>query len=444
MSGLSNTRDTQGHGTRVAGIAAALTHNGTGMAGVAGGWGGISQNMGARLIPLRVGSTGSFSVTSASQGIDQAVQKGADIINISFRYSDQNQTLNQSCYNAFAQGVVTVAFMGNDGSNATKYPAGLGGKGDGGFVLAVGATDANDDHRPSSNTGNHIDVVAPGENIKSLSLTGTIIDFNGTSASTPVVSGISALLLSYNSSLTDRDVKELISRSADKVLQMDSADWTDKHGWGRVNALQALQLLEPPNVLSHVTVSGGMSSQLTWNTHQHTFYNWFGPNDLNSGVYTVKQYRVYKSIAFPLEYSELPQVWARIIGTTGWGASNPNYQYPHVAVVPGTLTNTGCTVETYVYEVWNTLGQYLGYKPASPSNVTLEITVLGKEALSVDLSGPGTVEPNVSNTWTANVSGGNGSTSYQWYVKYEGSSTGNPLGTSQNQSHTFLCELYLQ
>ncbi len=55
----------------------------------------------------------------------------------------------------------------------------------------------------------------------------------------------------------------------------------------------------------------------------------------------------------------------------------------------------------------------------------------------VIIDGPGDIEPETSETWTAEVCGGSGSISYQWYVKYQGSSTWNSLGTSQNQSHAF-------
>lgn len=417
-SGLSDTRDTNGHGTRIAGIAAALTNNGTGMAGVAGGWGGVSQNMGARLIPLRVGSSGNFNVNTFSTGISKAVEKGADIINMSSAF-DNNNTLNETCYNAFAQGAVLVAAMGNDNSSTPKYPAGLGGKDDGGFVIAVGATDSTDNQWPSSNTGNHIDLVAPGADIKSLKLDGTIGTYNGTSYAAPVVSGITALLLSYNANLADQDFKALLSRSADKVPQMSGADWTSQHGWGRVNALKALQLLQSPNTLTHITVSGGLNSQLTWDTHKHTFFSWFGPNDLATAVYWVKQYRVYKNITFPSAYTQPPEVWARIVGTTGWDDSNPNYQEPHIGI--SSVTNTGCTVETYVYEVWNLSWQYVGFKPAAPQNVTLEITVLGEPGppppqpppapQNLTITNAGNLGQNVQLGWNAST----GATSYKIY-----------------------------
>ena len=361
-TGLTDTQDIHGHGTAVASIAAALTNNGTGMAGVAGGWGGISQNMGARLIPLRTSEYGNPSVYTLATAVNKAVEKGADMINISIA-TQKNNTLNQSCYNAFAQGAWIVAAMGNNGNSTTLYPAGLGGKDDGGFVMAVGATDNSDNLWVSSNTGDHIDFVGPGVAIKSLNHNNNIGNWTGTSFSAPIVSGIAALLLSYNANLTDQDIKELISRSADKVDDMQGADWTDEFGWGRVNALKALQKLQSPNTLTHVTVSGGMSSQLMWDTHTHSFFSWYGSNDLSTGAYSVKQYRVSKQISFSVSYSEPPEVWARMIGTTGWDDSNPNYQKPHINI--SNVTGTGCMVETYVYEVWTSSGQYVGFRPAA-------------------------------------------------------------------------------
>jgi hypothetical protein len=76
----------------------------------------------------------------------------------------------------------------------------------------------------------------------------------------------------------------------------------------------------------------------------------------------------------------------------------------------------------------------------NPNLLSREYAVLGRPGpppLSVTITGPSSISPGVEGTWSANVSGGSGTITYQWSVRYDGSSTFTNLGTNQNQSLTF-------
>ena len=252
--------DGAAHGTAVAGIIGAMTNNGLGVAGIAGGWGGTG---GIRIMHLDAGwkdvsGLERIGLSASAQAIDYAAAQGARVINMSFSsqtpYSPWESAINRAVndYN-----VVCVASAGNYSSNesrSVRYPAAYDN------VIAVGAIVKNDyrkelndgsgDDRWGSCYGPQLDVVAPGIFIWSTDITGPAgysydnytSTFSGTSASAPHVAGIAALILSVNPSLTWYQVRDIIRASADKVPGMGGQNRTDEYGYGRVNAYQALLL----------------------------------------------------------------------------------------------------------------------------------------------------------------------------------------------------------
>ena len=143
--------DDNGHGTHVAGIAAASSNNGAGVAGVS--WG-------ARIMPIKVlnsGAGGSFA--NAASGIIWATDHGAQIINLSLGGSSNSSIFQNAIDYAYAHGVTLVAASGNSGNGTILYPARYPN------VIAVGATDLNNNLAVFSNYGAELDVVAPGVNI---------------------------------------------------------------------------------------------------------------------------------------------------------------------------------------------------------------------------------------------------------------------------------------
>ena len=233
-----------GHGTMVAGVAAATGNNGTGIAGV-------DWNVRTYSSAIRYGSGGS-SNTEIAEKIDEAISAGSDIINNSWTAGDPSYTLLSAFADAYLNNVVIVACMGNDYGNVLRFPAGYGG------VIAVGATDSTDNKADFSNTGNNIDVVAPGVNIHTLDCTSdeSYACVSGTSVAAPHVSGIASLILSVNPNLYNDDVENIIKISADKVDGMSQQNFTTDYGYGRVNAYKALQYLQPPYILERGIASG--------------------------------------------------------------------------------------------------------------------------------------------------------------------------------------------
>jgi subtilisin family serine protease len=232
----SNPDDDYGHGTHVAGIAAACSNNGKGVAGVA--WG-------ARLMPVKVlDASGSGYYSDVAAGITYAVDHGARIVNLSLGGTSGSTTLATAVQYAHDHGVLVVAAAGNcaqDGpqcnylDNPIIYPAAYP------TVLAVAATNSNDNWADFSEHQPYVDVAAPGVDIYSTYFDGGYTFMNGTSMAAPHVSGLAALLWSLVPSLTVDQVESIIESTADDLVDYPGAPGKDDYfGYGRINAGRAL------------------------------------------------------------------------------------------------------------------------------------------------------------------------------------------------------------
>jgi hypothetical protein len=367
---------------------------------------------------------------------------GAHIINMSFGGEGLSEwerlfignPVGEATGNAYQQGLVLVAAMGNDDSNAIRYPASWP------WNIAVGATNQNDSRVTGvgwgSNYGSHIDLSAPGIFEYSTARSQSYGNFSGTSCATPFVSGVAGLVLSQSRdrglNLTNDDVKHLLEVTADDVNSATFPDWDQFLGYGRINAYRALQLLSSPYTVTQSTVVGGTST-LTWDSHTHTFYNNGG--GLATGVYYgVKQYKVTNHVTFSQAYSQTPTVWARERQTQGWNYANPNLELQWAKI--NNVTATGFDVETVVYWIGsNSIGQQINaYYPCAPSQATVAYTILGiPQPLSVTITGPSVLLWKEFGTWTANPSGGVGPYTYEW--RYRDNGTGDwssVVSTSQD------------
>jgi hypothetical protein len=290
----------------------------------------------------------------------------------------------------------------------TYYPAGFGQG-----IIAVGATDASDVIWYRSQVNSAIDVSAPGVSVLSTYRNGdNFSDPNyyyntGTSMATPHASGIASLLKGYNPNLYNDDIEHIIQLSAD---DKGPTGWDSQYGYGRVNAKKALDYLRPPYVLTQASATGGTDLGGT-GYFQMVLY---GAPGLADGAYTVKRHEVQRSITFAARID--PKVWGRGASTNGWSTENPNFAMGWCDVVPGTVTPTSATLRSYVYEVWTILGQWVGWKPTTPSNVAFAYSVLGAPApLSVSISGPTYLNSGQVGTWTATALGGTPPYHYQWW-----------------------------
>ncbi|HEX7048100.1 MAG TPA: S8 family serine peptidase [Gammaproteobacteria bacterium] len=215
------------HGTHVAGTIAAVTNNGTGVAGVA---------YGAEVVPLRVlGKCGGLTsdiadaIVWASGGAVSGVPSNphpADVINMSLGGGGSCSATTQSAINtARSNGAVVIVAAGNANTNASNSnPANCNG------VVTIAATNRDGGRSYYSNYGSVVDVAAPGgELTQSTSIHGILSTFNsgasspgsdtytfyqGTSMATPHVAGAAALIMSANTALTPDDVEIILKNTA--------------------------------------------------------------------------------------------------------------------------------------------------------------------------------------------------------------------------------------
>ncbi len=207
----NNTLDTSqiGHGTHVSGIIAG-ENNGTGITGVA---------YNAKIMPVKVlDNSGSGTDSTITEGIDYAVNHGANVINLSLGGAYPDSALESAIQYASSKKVVVVMAAGNDSANTPDYPASYAKN----WGLAVGAVDHNNQIANFSNLAgsNRLDyVTAPGVNISSTIPGNQYATYSGTSMATPFVAGVVALMLSANHNLTDSQVRQIVTQTAQNSTQ---------------------------------------------------------------------------------------------------------------------------------------------------------------------------------------------------------------------------------
>ncbi|MGW7099239.1 type VII secretion-associated serine protease mycosin [Streptomyces sp. NPDC054838] len=233
--GGDGTNDTVGHGTRVAGLIAARPQDGTGFVGLAPE---------ATIIPVRQNDgQGNGNAATLAQAIDHAVSKGAQVINVSQDTDvplSADSELGKAVQRAIDAKAVVIASAGNDGLSGQKhktYPAAFPG------VLAVAASDRNNERAAFSQPGDFIGVAAPGvDMVSTVPGFGQCVD-NGTSFSAPYVAGVAALLRAAHPDWSVQQIVWQIENTAERSVNGHD----DYVGWGVVDPVRALtQDREPP------------------------------------------------------------------------------------------------------------------------------------------------------------------------------------------------------
>ena len=211
--------DPAGHGTHVAGIAAAVSGNGLGVAGASN----------ARIVTARVlDANGAGTEFNLALGMQYCVEQGARVISLSLSTDQDSPAVRRAVKVAGNHGVVVVAASGNTGpSGAPRYPAAYDG------VIAVGALLPDGTPAPFSSGGGHLDLAAPGFAIVSTLPNGGYGAFNGTSMAAPFVSGTVAMMLGANASLSPARVASILAQTA---MDLGPSGHDASVGWGFVRA----------------------------------------------------------------------------------------------------------------------------------------------------------------------------------------------------------------
>lgn len=380
------------HGTNVAGIVGAVADNNEGIAGVA------PQ---AKIIPINGFKRYNYLADEdMARAIIWAYKNGAaDIINCSWGGGAPNDLLTQAIKEAATLGrngkgcvIVFAAGQSENLSNQIGYVAYPGKLPE---VIAVGGmTPCNQRLFAYGDPGVHIgcsgdemnsffgpdlEFMAPGTIITTTDYqSGYISSFGGTSAAAPFVSGIAALVLSVNPTLTKDQVQRILEYSCNKVGQY-CYSWTPAHphggwnfetGFGRINAHNAVELATKAVSFSSPVydVAATSSNPITGYIQMAVLSSTCA--SISSAAYYFKRYEVSANITFP--FTSNPLI---ICSSNGWSAANPNNTQNYA--VATNVTNTSATLKTYIYEGYNILGQNLGMTPAAANQIKFQYTVIG-------------------------------------------------------------------
>jgi len=418
-----------GHGTLIAGVVGAITNNNTDVAGVM--WN-------CKIMPVKMVRSGgvkfpfiqdwNFDISvfpsDAANAMDYAVNNGAHVINLSYGFPDMGWTIGEVIFklpmlfqaldNAYKHNVVITVSMGNEfqEGNPINYPAAFQEQ-----VIAVGASDQAAQRASFSSTGPHISVVAPGVSIFTTVRGGGSAPVSGTSFSSPLTAGVAGLVISQGLDrgfgLTNNDVKHILELTAVDITTT-GVGFDAETGFGIVNARNALQLLNSPNVLIHGTSTGGASTQL------QTISQWIlldGRWGLAAASYaSVDQYKVTKHVNFAFPFCAVPRVWMRERESISLSYGNPNSGKPFSII--SNISTTGFDLEYVTYFVhFNSIGQAVNaWVPAAPASTLVAYTAVGQQNLAAQagpITGPTSICTSgnfaVSNlgrstiTWSSNI-----------------------------------------
>ncbi|MBL7070810.1 MAG: S8 family serine peptidase [Candidatus Omnitrophica bacterium] len=218
--------DGHGHGTHCSGTIAAVTNNSIGVAGIAPN---------AKIMALKgLSDSGSGYISWLTNCVLYAANNGAHVLSNSWGGSGSSTVLTDAVNYAHSQGCVIIAAAGNNRSDMSGFmPANIPN------AIAVAAVDYVDDDAYFTNYGAMVDVSAPGVRIQSTT-GGSYASWSGTSMACPHVSGLAALLLSRDPSLSNDDVRQKMKETADDVIYDVNPGMLGLLGTGRIDAYTAV------------------------------------------------------------------------------------------------------------------------------------------------------------------------------------------------------------
>ncbi len=415
-------RDLRGHGTHVAGICAAESNNSEGVAGV-------SWN--SKILVIQVfNSSGNGSALTFYNGVKYASDYKTNnpqyqmVINYSGGGPASSLKEDAIMY-ANSRGITIVASVGNDNSSII-WPAAYSSSYTN--VIAVGATDQNDNRSSYSNYGTQLNIVAPGgfggsfdaNDIYSttpnyafvLEANGVSRNYGylaGTSMSAPFVTGLAALILSVNPTLTPSNIRNFIQQNAE---DKGTAGFDNYYGYGRINSLRALANTFVQTNPQYSYNEGDMSLSLIQSDYWQGFQGSPAPG-IAPGTYRCDRYEAIKTFNF---YVETPQGW--LLSPEGFSNANPNTCYPWYT---RTTTDNSVEIKTFFYYIRYGVGgnvnQWVPFDP-NPNNLR-KASALGKPLVApVIASMTQSPVPIYKGTYGyvyCNLSQGNGNLTYNWF-----------------------------
>ncbi|MBK4735073.1 S8 family serine peptidase [Noviherbaspirillum sp. DKR-6] len=222
----TNTADACGHGTAVAGTAAAAMNNGAGVAGIAGA---------AKIMPVRVAYFDtSYNecyayYSTVANGLTWAADHGAKIANISYGGVASSSAITSAAQYMKSKGGLVFVSAGNNGTQDSTAPNAS--------MIVVSASDQNDNLYSWSTYGSFVTLAAPGD-VWTTSNGGGYQEWMGTSFSSPLAAGVGALVMAANPSLTPDSIQNILQSTA---LDLGAAGKDIYFGYGRVDAAGAVQ-----------------------------------------------------------------------------------------------------------------------------------------------------------------------------------------------------------
>lgn len=218
----SNTADVIGHGSFVAGTAAALTDNSIGVSSIASK---------SKVMPLRVTDINGYgSISKITSALIYAADNGARVANMSFLNLTSQETIRTAAQYMKDKNGLVVTSGGNTGA-LENYTVST-------TMISVSATDELDQKADFSSYGDYIALAAPGTKIWSTGKDGTYGVAGGTSIASPVVGSVIALMMSANPKLSSTEIENLLFSTA---VDLGDPGRDIYFGYGRVDAAAAVQ-----------------------------------------------------------------------------------------------------------------------------------------------------------------------------------------------------------
>lgn len=399
----SNTADVQGHGTAVAGSAAALGNNTIGVSGVA------PQ---AKILPIRISDPQAYAYFSAmASGITYAADHGARVANISYSGTCGSSAVWNAANYMRSKGGVVIAAAGNTGAD-NLYPASP-------VITCVSATGSNDLRTSWSSWGIATDVAAPGAGIYTTLSGGGYGAVSGTSFSSPITAGIYGLLFSINPKLTPDQADNILFSTATDI---GPVGWDVNYGYGLVNIEKAVALASStigaataPDTTAPTIPANFKTTNVTSNS---VALSWNASTD-NKGV---TGYSVY-------------QAGAKIASVSGTIYTNsgltPETAYAYVVRAEDAAGNQSAdssTVSTKTTPVPFAINsQSISTKTATTAVASISLTKPGTVVIKYGTSASAlssTVQSTTANTaHTLNISGLAAGTTYYYQVTAVGEAT---------------------